>query len=173
MKAADQDQFRRDAEAARKRLELLALAGTRLANSLEPQATLQAIAELLVPAVCYWLRVDLIPAARRAAPGDRCRYKDGAWACSTWSSWRVQQNDHTAVFYSDLPAPDSLAEHHFVVIASKEPIDLAQLDQRLDDLHDVRITAVAAARSASHYLMAKHEGTWTAYAMTVRIQGVR
>ena len=46
----------------RRRLELLAAAGDMFARSLEPQATLNAIAALLVPAISDWCRVDLIDA---------------------------------------------------------------------------------------------------------------
>jgi signal transduction histidine kinase len=50
-------------DAASRHLELLATAGSLFARSLDPQATLQAIALALVPAVCDWLRVDLIDGA--------------------------------------------------------------------------------------------------------------
>ena len=50
------------AEQARSRLELLARAGIVLSGSLEPQATLEEIAALLVPAVADWCRVDLVDA---------------------------------------------------------------------------------------------------------------
>src|SRR5437764_1172270 len=49
-------------EQARRRLELLAMAGVVFAGSLEPQATLEEIAALLVPAVADWCRVDLLDA---------------------------------------------------------------------------------------------------------------
>src|SRR5436309_1927852 len=45
-------------EQARRRLELLAMAGVVFAGSLEPQATLEEIAALLVPAVADWCRVE-------------------------------------------------------------------------------------------------------------------
>jgi signal transduction histidine kinase len=48
------------AEQARRRLELLAMAGTVLSGSLEPQATLQEIATLIVPDIADWCRVDLL-----------------------------------------------------------------------------------------------------------------
>jgi signal transduction histidine kinase len=48
------------AEQARRRLELLAMAGTVLSGSLEPQPTLQEIAALMVPDIADWCRVDLI-----------------------------------------------------------------------------------------------------------------
>ena len=48
------------AEGARRRLELLAKAGSVLSRSLEPDATLQAIASIVVPEVSDWCRVDLI-----------------------------------------------------------------------------------------------------------------
>jgi signal transduction histidine kinase/CheY-like chemotaxis protein len=48
------------AEQARRRLELLATAGAVLSRSLEPQATLQAIASIMVPAISDWCRVDLL-----------------------------------------------------------------------------------------------------------------
>lgn len=50
------------AEQARRRLELLASAGAVLSRSLEPQATLQAIASIMVPAISDWCRVDLLDA---------------------------------------------------------------------------------------------------------------
>jgi signal transduction histidine kinase/CheY-like chemotaxis protein len=53
------------AEGARRRLELLALAGAELSRSLEPTTTLQAIASTLVPAVVDWCRVDLVDAEGR------------------------------------------------------------------------------------------------------------
>jgi signal transduction histidine kinase len=51
---------REAAEQARRRLELLAMAGTVLSGSLEPQATLHEIATLIVPDVADWCRVDLL-----------------------------------------------------------------------------------------------------------------
>jgi PAS domain S-box-containing protein len=51
---------REAAEHARKRLELLARAGEVLSGSLEPDATLQAIASIIVPDVADWCRIDLI-----------------------------------------------------------------------------------------------------------------
>ncbi|AKJ29846.1 ATP-binding protein [Caldimonas brevitalea] len=50
------------AERARERLELLASAGTALSGSLEPQATLAAVAATLVPAVADGCRVELLGA---------------------------------------------------------------------------------------------------------------
>ncbi|MEY4562646.1 MAG: hypothetical protein RLZZ618_1923 [Pseudomonadota bacterium] len=47
-------------EAARRRLELLATAGSVLSRSLEPHATLEAIASIMVPSVADWCRVDLL-----------------------------------------------------------------------------------------------------------------
>jgi len=53
---------REAAEQARRRLELLASAGTVLSRSLQPHATLEAIASIVVPAVADWCRVDLVDA---------------------------------------------------------------------------------------------------------------
>ena len=50
------------AEQARQRLELLAKAGSVLSRSLEPHATLQAIASIVVPDIADWCRVDLLDA---------------------------------------------------------------------------------------------------------------
>ena len=47
-------------EAARRRLELLATAGSVLSGSLEPHATLEAIASIMVPSLADWCRIDLI-----------------------------------------------------------------------------------------------------------------
>ena len=44
----------------RRRLELLARAGEVLSGSLEPDATLQAIASIIVPELADWCRIDLI-----------------------------------------------------------------------------------------------------------------
>jgi hypothetical protein len=120
-----------------------------------------------------WLRVDLLPAARRAAPGDVCRFKQGAWACSSWAAWRFQQQDHIGRYYGALPAPDSLVEHHLVVIVAADPLDVDGLQARLDNMHDARVTPQAAANAAPYYLTARHDGPWAAYTTTVRIQGVR
>jgi signal transduction histidine kinase len=49
-------------KSASDRLELLAAAGAMFARSLEPKATLEAIATVLVPRVCDWCRVDLVDA---------------------------------------------------------------------------------------------------------------
>ncbi|WBY01453.1 ATP-binding protein [Ramlibacter tataouinensis] len=51
---------RSEAEAARRRMELLAAAGERLARSLDPQATLEAVARTLVPDIADWCRIDLL-----------------------------------------------------------------------------------------------------------------
>lgn len=51
---------RAEAEAARRRLELLARAGAELSGSLDPDETLQAIAKVIVPAVADWCRIDLL-----------------------------------------------------------------------------------------------------------------
>jgi signal transduction histidine kinase len=50
------------AERARRRLELLAKAGTLLSASLDAQATLQTIASLVAPGIADWCRIDLIDA---------------------------------------------------------------------------------------------------------------
>jgi PAS domain S-box-containing protein len=50
------------AEQAGRRLEILAMAGTVLSGSLEPQATLEEIASLMVPDIADWCRVDLLDA---------------------------------------------------------------------------------------------------------------
>jgi signal transduction histidine kinase/ActR/RegA family two-component response regulator len=52
------------AEAARRRLELLASAGTVLSRYLEPRATLAAIASVVVPGIADWCRVDLLDAGQ-------------------------------------------------------------------------------------------------------------
>jgi signal transduction histidine kinase/CheY-like chemotaxis protein len=57
---AAERQARAEAEAARGRLELLAHAGTVLAGSLDPDETLRAIADTLVPGVADWCRIDLL-----------------------------------------------------------------------------------------------------------------
>jgi signal transduction histidine kinase/ActR/RegA family two-component response regulator len=51
------------AELARRRLELLSAAGALFSRSLEPKATLQAIASTVVPAIADWCRVDLVDAS--------------------------------------------------------------------------------------------------------------
>jgi len=57
--AAERD-ARAAAERAGRRLEILAMAGTVLSGSLEPQATLEEIASLIVPDIADWCRVDLL-----------------------------------------------------------------------------------------------------------------
>ncbi|HMC15949.1 MAG TPA: ATP-binding protein [Albitalea sp.] len=57
------------AEAARRRLELLASAGSVLSRSLEPRATLAAIASVVVPGIADWCRVDLIDAEQHLQRG--------------------------------------------------------------------------------------------------------
>jgi signal transduction histidine kinase/CheY-like chemotaxis protein len=51
--------------ASEQRLRLLATAGAVMARSLEPQATLDAIAATVVPAIADWCRVDLLDADGR------------------------------------------------------------------------------------------------------------
>jgi signal transduction histidine kinase/PAS domain-containing protein len=51
---------RDDAEAARRRLELLASASSALALSLDTEDTLRTIAQTLVPAIADWCRIDLL-----------------------------------------------------------------------------------------------------------------
>jgi signal transduction histidine kinase/CheY-like chemotaxis protein len=53
---------RSGAEQARRRLELLASAGAVLSRSLQPHATLEAIASIVVPSIADWCRVDLVDA---------------------------------------------------------------------------------------------------------------
>jgi signal transduction histidine kinase/CheY-like chemotaxis protein len=53
---------RAGAEQARRRLELLAAAGAVLSRSLQPHATLEAIASTVVPGIADWCRVDLVDA---------------------------------------------------------------------------------------------------------------
>ena len=120
-----------------------------------------------------WLRVDLPPSMRRTLPGDACRYKARAWACISWIQWRAQQQHAAAQYYSAFPAPDSLAEHHFVVLVSSRAWDVAQLRTRLDELHETRVTPAGAAQAAPFFLTAQHPGEWGSFATTVRIQGVR
>jgi PAS domain S-box-containing protein len=59
--AAERD-ARAAAEQAGRRLEILAMAGTVLSGSLEPAATLEEIASLMVPDIADWCRVDLLDA---------------------------------------------------------------------------------------------------------------
>jgi hypothetical protein len=91
----------------------------------------------------------------------------------TWNAWHARQRDVRGRFYGPLPPPDSLVEHHLVVIVAGDPLDLAVLRARLGDLHDVRVDARTAARAAPSYLTARHDGPWAAYATTVRIRGAR
>ncbi|CAG1017259.1 two-component system, NarL family, sensor histidine kinase BarA [Burkholderiaceae bacterium] len=51
---------RSGAEQARRRLEQLASAGAVLSRSLQPHATLEAIASIVVPSIADWCRVDLV-----------------------------------------------------------------------------------------------------------------
>ncbi|HEV7912595.1 MAG TPA: cache domain-containing protein, partial [Albitalea sp.] len=51
---------RTGAEQARRRLEMLASAGAVLTRSLQPHATLEAIASIIVPGIADWCRVDLV-----------------------------------------------------------------------------------------------------------------
>jgi signal transduction histidine kinase len=53
---------RAQAERARRRLEVLAEASGQLSDSLEPRATLDRIAAILVPAIADWCRIDLVAA---------------------------------------------------------------------------------------------------------------
>ncbi len=55
-------QARLAAEAAQRRLQLLAAASSELSQSLNPDATLQTMARLLVPEVADWCRIDLVDA---------------------------------------------------------------------------------------------------------------
>lgn len=126
-----------------------------------------------------WLRVDTpVPTlgaeALASAAHDPCRFRKNAWACVSWEDWQWQQQHGSAVFYTMLPAPDSLAEHHLVVLVSSTPWDVSHLRARLDDLHEARrITPAGAAQAAPFYLTTQHAGTWGSVATTVRIQGAR
>ena len=51
---------RSSAEAARRHVELLAVAGGELARSLEPKQTLEAIARTMVPTLADWCRIDIV-----------------------------------------------------------------------------------------------------------------
>lgn len=57
---AAEQQARGTAEAARWRFELLAGAGAELSRSLDPQETLKAIANAVVPRIADWCRLDLL-----------------------------------------------------------------------------------------------------------------
>jgi signal transduction histidine kinase/CheY-like chemotaxis protein len=48
------------ADQSRRRLEMLSAAGAHLAGTLDPRVTLERIAELLVPTVVDWCRIDLV-----------------------------------------------------------------------------------------------------------------
>jgi hypothetical protein len=48
-------------QAARRRAEYLARAGSLLAGSLNPQATLEQVARLAVPELADWAFVELLP----------------------------------------------------------------------------------------------------------------
>ncbi|WP_280153244.1 ATP-binding protein [Piscinibacter sp. XHJ-5] len=56
---------RSGAEQARRRLEMLASAGAVLSRSLQPHATLEALASIIVPGLADWCRVDLVDAEGR------------------------------------------------------------------------------------------------------------
>nr|WP_255481853.1 MULTISPECIES: ATP-binding protein [Ramlibacter] len=51
---------RGQAEASRRRMELLASAGERMAVSLEPEQALLAVARTVVPSIADWCRIDLL-----------------------------------------------------------------------------------------------------------------
>lgn len=53
-------------EAAQRRLQLLAAASSELSQSLNPDATLQALSRQLVPEVADWCRIDLVDAQGQA-----------------------------------------------------------------------------------------------------------
>jgi len=57
---AAERQARSEAEAAHRRMGLLAQAGAELARSLDPQDTLDAIARTVVPAIADWCRIDVL-----------------------------------------------------------------------------------------------------------------
>ena len=57
---AGERRARGEAEAARRRMELLASAGAVLARSLDPKETLQAIASTVVPKIADWCRIDVV-----------------------------------------------------------------------------------------------------------------
>jgi signal transduction histidine kinase/ActR/RegA family two-component response regulator len=63
--ALDNARLFAQAEAAHRRLELLAAAGERLASSLDPQETLLSVARSLVPTIADWCRIDLLDEAGR------------------------------------------------------------------------------------------------------------
>jgi len=112
---------RGEAEAARRRLELLARAGEVLARSLDPQETLDAVARTLVPEVADWCRIDLLdehgqlqrrlahhsdPKRSRAALEMVGRIRPSAtrvgsmgWVVATGRSW-----------YGDSSAPETQAD---------------------------------------------------------------
>jgi signal transduction histidine kinase/CheY-like chemotaxis protein len=114
------------ADQARRRLELLAMAGTVLSGSLEPQATLQEIAALMVPDVADWCRVDLLDAdgvlqralAHHSDPGksrvgmDLVRRLRGRPESPGTMAWSVETGlSHLARFdpsgdYQDVSDPD-------------------------------------------------------------------
>jgi PAS domain S-box-containing protein len=60
---ANERAARAAAEDARRRLELLAVAGAELSRSLDPQATLMSIAQAIVPVIGDWCRIDLLDEA--------------------------------------------------------------------------------------------------------------
>jgi PAS domain S-box-containing protein len=57
-----QEKLRKDAEDGRRRAQFLASAGALLASSLDVDATLNAIADLAVPAIADWCTIDLADA---------------------------------------------------------------------------------------------------------------
>lgn len=120
-----------------------------------------------------WQRIDGLPGSRREPTRESCRFRNGAWACASWAAWHARQRDRAGRYYGPLPAPDSLAEHHFVVLVARDPLNLAALRARLEDLNEGRLAALAAAQAAPAYLTARHDGPWAGYAATVRIRGAR
>jgi signal transduction histidine kinase/CheY-like chemotaxis protein len=113
------------------RFALLAAAGGMFSRSLEPRATLEAIAAVLVPGVCDWLRVDLVDAhgtlqralTHHADPekarygtelADRLRAAPGAVGSMAW----VVETGNTHLAHFDPPrAFDRLRDRDLLTFA--------------------------------------------------------
>ncbi|MEK6245871.1 MAG: histidine kinase dimerization/phospho-acceptor domain-containing protein, partial [Pseudomonadota bacterium] len=129
------------AEDARRRLELLASAGTVLSRSLEPQATLQAIAATVVPGIADWCRVDLLDAdgeLQRAlthhSDPDKARY-----GAELAERLRV--------------APGTVGSMAWVVATGQSYLAHFEPAQEFDQIHDRDLLTFASAIGMRAYFM--------------------
>jgi Osmosensitive K+ channel histidine kinase len=152
-------QARLAAEAAQRRLQLLAAASSELSQSLNPDATLRTMARLLVPEVADWCRIDLVDAQGQATVALVCN-RDAELAARMESlarRWRAPADTPGSIDWTirhAKPYRGSITREHIELVTDSEIAELL----RAVGVHDsLMVPLVARGRTLGAIAMLQAE----------------